>query len=361
MLSGIPVSTRLDQDGAERIKSQKQDRSAIKIPVSERQPISIVTVERPGKTQIRLSTLWDTGATDCYINHTAASKLDGFRQEYHEPVELRLFDGSVATTGPLTEYVEIDIKVHPLHPPARVKASVTRLCGTDLVLGWKWMIEHGIEIDAPNTEVTLDETLYMGEGWTGVKRKCKGEKLRATWSRLKKTTFPNNIPLLNKGRWAVQSGLRSTNVADIRQETKILASVDQETEDSPEWIDGPGVAVMDQDDPQTTAEFEEETRELLETLPEYCHDYLDIFRQEQGTKTLPPHREYDMRIDLQPTSKMPVSKLYPLAEHHRRVLLETLDRETKAGRIRQSNAAYGSPMFFVPKKDGRSRMVVDYR
>jgi hypothetical protein len=166
VLSGIPVSTRLDQDGAERIKSQKQDRSAIKIPVSERQPISIVTVERPGKTQIRLSTLWDTGATDCYINHTAASKLDGFRQEYHEPVELRLFDGSVATTGPLTEYVEIDIKVDPLHPPARVKASVTRLCGTDLVLGWKWMIEHGIEIDAPNTEVTLDERLYTGEGKT---------------------------------------------------------------------------------------------------------------------------------------------------------------------------------------------------
>jgi hypothetical protein len=216
------------------------------------------------------------------------------------------------------------------------------------------MIEHGIEIDAPNTEVTLDERLYTGEGWTGVKKRSKGEKLRATSSRLRKTTFPNNIPLPTKGRWPVQSGLHSTNVADIRQETKILAGVDQETEDSPEWIDGPGVAVMDQDDPQTTAEFEEETRDLLETLPEYCHDYLDIFRQEQGTKTLPPHREYDMKIDLQPTSKMPVSKLYPLAEHHRRVLLETLDRETKAGRIRQSNAAYGSPMFFVPKKDGRS-------
>jgi transposase InsO family protein len=223
------------------------------------------------------------------------------------------------------------------------------------------MIEHGIEIDAPNTEVTLDERLYTGEGWTEVKKRSKGEKLRATSSRLRKTTFPNNIPLPTKGRWPVQSGLPSTNVADIRQGAKILAGVDQETEDSPEWIDGPGVAVMDQDDPQTTAEFEEETKELLETLPEYCHDYLDIFRQEQGTKTLPPHREYDMKIDLQPTSKMPVSKLYPLAEHHRRVLLETLDRETKAGRIRQSNAAYGSPMFFVPKKDGRSRMVVDYR
>jgi hypothetical protein len=132
--------------------------------------------------------------------------------------------------------------------------------------------------------------------------------------------------------------------------------VDAETEESPEWIDGVGMVVMDQDDPQTQDEFEKETKELLETLPECYRDYLDIFRQEQGTKTLPPQRKYDMKIDLQPMAKLPVSKLYPLAEHHRRVLLETLDRETKAGRIRQSNAAYGSPMFFVPKKYGSRRL-----
>jgi hypothetical protein len=59
---------------------------------------------------------------------------------------------------------------------------------------------------------------------------------------------------------------------------------------------------------------------------------------------------------------MPVAKLYQLTEDQRKVLLETLERESAAGRIRPSNSAYGLPTFFVPKKDGKSlRMVVDYR
>jgi hypothetical protein len=93
------------------------------------------------------------------------------------------------------------------------------------------------------------------------------------------------------------------------------------------------MAILDEQDPQDEAEVQKETQELLELLPSYCHDYLDIFRQKQGTQTLPPHREYDMRIDIQPSVKLSVSKLYQLPEDQRQVLLDTLQRETDAGRI----------------------------
>lgn len=53
-------------------------------------------------------------------------------------------------------------------------------------------------------------------------------------------------------------------------------------------------------------------------------------------------------------------KLYQVTEEQQQVLLETLERELAAGRIVPSKAPYGSPTFFVPKKDGRRRMVVDY-
>ncbi len=76
---------------------------------------------------------------------------------------------------------------------------------------------------------------------------------------------------------------------------------------------------------------------------------------------MPPPRAYDMRVDMLPSPKLAVAKLYHLTEDQRIILLDTLKRETEAGRIRPINAAYGSPMFFVPKKDDRSRMVVDYR
>ncbi len=68
-----------------------------------------------------------------------------------------------------------------------------------------------------------------------------------------------------------------------------------------------------------------------------------------------------MRINLLQSSKLAIAKLYQLTEDQRIILLDTLKRETEAGRICPSNAFYGSPMFFVPKKDGRSRMVVHYR
>ena len=68
-----------------------------------------------------------------------------------------------------------------------------------------------------------------------------------------------------------------------------------------------------------------------------------------------------MRIDLWPSAKLSAAKLYQLSDDQQKVLLETLERETTAGRIRPSKASYGSPMFFVPKKDGRWRMVVDYQ
>jgi len=114
-------------------------------------------------------------------------------------------------------------------------------------------------------------------------------------------------------------------------------------------------------EPLDTDEYEKETKELLSQVPSQHHEYLDIFRKKGGTETLPPPRPYDMRIDLLPSAKLAVAKLYQLTEDQRMILLDTLKRETEAGRIRPSNAAYGSPMFFVPKKDGRSRMVVDYR
>jgi len=105
----------------------------------------------------------------------------------------------------------------------------------------------------------------------------------------------------------------------------------------------------------------EETNQLQEQIPPMYHEFLDIFRQKEGTETLPPSRDYDMRIDLIPQAKLAVAPLYQLTENEKTVLLETIERETNAGRIRPSNAAYGSPMFFVPKKDGRLRLVVDYR
>ena len=68
-----------------------------------------------------------------------------------------------------------------------------------------------------------------------------------------------------------------------------------------------------------------------------------------------------MKIILKSDAHLTPAKLYQLTGDQSKTLLETLDREIAAGQICASNAAYGSATFFVPKKDGRQRMVVDYR
>ncbi len=87
-------------------------------------------------------------------------------------------------------------------------------------------------------------------------------------------------------------------------------------------------------EPLDTDEYEKETKELLSQVPSQHHEYLDIFRKKGGTETLPPPRPYDMRIDLLPSAKLAVAMLYQLTEDQRMILLDTLKRETEAGRIR---------------------------
>jgi hypothetical protein len=72
-------------------------------------------------------------------------------------------------------------------------------------------------------------------------------------------------------------------------------------------------------EPIDTTEDDKETQELLSQIPDYCHDFLDIFRQKQGTQTLPPLREYDMKIDLRPSAKLAAAKLYQLTDDQRKV------------------------------------------
>jgi hypothetical protein len=323
-------------------------------PVQPTSLHTIASLSQPSST-IQATILWDTGATESYLDHQTAAKLAVSPLAYPKPIELRLFDGTIAEAGPLTHYLDINIKLHQDHPSIPTRVSLTRLYGADIVLGSTWMTKNGVQLDLPNTTVSvlvpslpsptvasLQAPVYL------VNNPC---------------TFPNNIKLRKLSKWNVPLSSRSPpTLVSIDTASTLRATLDpaESIENRPSDI--PIDLPLDQFDiPLNDEEVETETRQLLVQLPEYCHSYLDIFRQKQGTETLAPSRAYDMPIDLIPSPKLAAAKLYQLTETERIVLLETLERETKAGRIRSSNAAYGSPMFFVAKKDGRHRMVVDYR
>src|SRR4029077_8455419 len=78
--------------------------------------------------------------------------------------------------------------------------------------------------------------------------------------------------------------------------------------------------------------------------------------------TLAPNREgVDLAIDVQPGSQPPYGPLYPLSPAELEVLRQYLQENLEKGFIRYSKSPAGSPILFVPKKDGTLRLCVDYR
>ena len=78
-------------------------------------------------------------------------------------------------------------------------------------------------------------------------------------------------------------------------------------------------------------------------------------------KKLPPRREEDHKIELEPGAKPPTMGPYRMAppelEELRRQMKELLD----ARFVQPSKAPYGAPVLFQKKHDGSLRMYIDYR
>jgi hypothetical protein len=87
-------------------------------------------------------------------------------------------------------------------------------------------------------------------------------------------------------------------------------------------------------------------------------EFEDVFQDISG---LPPRREVEFCIELQPDTT-PISRApYRMAPKETRELVSQLDELTAQGFIRQSHSPWGAPVLFVKKKDDTLRMCIDYR
>jgi Reverse transcriptase (RNA-dependent DNA polymerase)/RNase H-like domain found in reverse transcriptase len=88
---------------------------------------------------------------------------------------------------------------------------------------------------------------------------------------------------------------------------------------------------------------------------------VNLFREETGIEALPQHGQWDHEIPLEEGEEPPFSPIYQMSEADLGTLREYIDENLKKGFIRPSNSPAGSPVLFVPKKDGKKRLCVDYR
>ena len=100
-------------------------------------------------------------------------------------------------------------------------------------------------------------------------------------------------------------------------------------------------------------------RKTEEMVPRRFHKYLKVFEKKESER-MPTRKAWDYAIDLKKGFVPKKSKIYLLSRVEREEIQEFVKDQLRKRYIRPSKSPQMSPVFFVPKKDGKKRMVQDY-
>jgi hypothetical protein len=89
----------------------------------------------------------------------------------------------------------------------------------------------------------------------------------------------------------------------------------------------------------------------LKNIPEVYHKFADVFSRRKAD-TLLPHRDCDLKINIDEGTKVPAGPIYPLSKFELKTLREFIDENLRIGFICPSNSLFGAPVLFIKKKDG---------
>ncbi|KAF5528601.1 Transposon Tf2-6 polyprotein [Colletotrichum aenigma] len=98
----------------------------------------------------------------------------------------------------------------------------------------------------------------------------------------------------------------------------------------------------------------------LLSIPEEYRVYEKLFAAELETR-LPEHTSFDHEIPLKKGKEPRFNKIYRLNQTEIEALDKYLEENLKKGYIRPLTSPAGSLILFVPKKNGKLRLYVDYR
>ena len=81
----------------------------------------------------------------------------------------------------------------------------------------------------------------------------------------------------------------------------------------------------------------------------------------QAFNTLPPHRYYDYKVELENLHDLGYSLLYKITSEELLAVKEYISENLYKGFIKHSQAPFAAPVLFVRKSDSRLRFCIDYR
>jgi len=248
---------------------------------------------------VSVKALLDSGATGLFMSKRLAER-QGFKLEkLNKPIKVRNVDGS-DNKGRLITH-EVEVNLYYRGHVERARMDVCELGKTEVILGMPWLTAHNPEINWETGEVRM-------------------------------TRCP---PLCGQ--------TQKKKTIEKRQET-------EEDKRDLKWTI---------EERERKEKIEGDHRKVEELVPRRFHKWKRVFGKVES-KRMPTRKPWDHAIDLREDFVPRKGQIYPLSRTEKEEVQAFMESQLKKGYIRPSKSPQTSPVLFIPKKDGKRRMVQDY-
>ncbi|ETW78210.1 hypothetical protein HETIRDRAFT_454228 [Heterobasidion irregulare TC 32-1] len=243
----------------------------------------------------------DSAYKGVIINKTWVRKHRFPTYTLNNPICVRNIDNTINKAGLIRFALDVNLTIWDIHGRThieRVQMFISNLGKDDLILETDWLKYHDPSIKWRQREVHFDwcpQKCHQPHRFTKEREEPQNDR------RLR------NVEPWHKPRIRKQATGEPV-IRKLAPEPSGFASFDQDLEDE--------IIITN----------------LKERVPKAYHEFLDIFSKRKSQR-LPEYTYWDHAIDLKPTFKPQVPKIYALNS---------------------------SPIFFIRKKDGKLRPVQDY-
>jgi len=256
---------------------------------------------------VSVKALLDSGAMGMFADKKFVEK-NGFKLEkLDRPVRIRNVDGTGNSGGLVTH--DIEVNVYYRGHVERMRLDVCDLGRTEVILGMPWLAAHNPEINWETGEVKMTRCPPL----------CGKNKERKEKQELGKK---------RKGK--------------VEEEAAIRWATDKKEDWGKE------------------EEMEMDHRKIEGMVPRRFYRWMKVFGKVESER-MPVRKVWDHAIDLREEFVPSKARVYPLSRNEREEVQNFVNDHLRKGYIRPPKSQQTSPVFFVGKKDGGKRMVMDYR
>ncbi|KAL0549351.1 hypothetical protein IC582_013832 [Cucumis melo] len=242
--------------------------------------------------------LFDSGSSHSFISSAFVSHARLEVEPLHHVLSVSTPSGECMLSKEKVKACQMEIAGHVIE----VTLIVLDMLDFDVILGMDWLAANHASIDCSRKEVTFNPPSMASFKFKGGGSKSLPQVISAIRA----------SKLLSQGTWGILASVVDTREADVSLSSEPVV-----------------------------------------------RDYSDVFPEE--LPGLPPHREVEFAIELEPGT-VPISRApYKMAPAELKELKVQLQELLDKGFIRPSVSPWGAPVLFVKKKDGSMRLCIDYR